>query len=74
MRIMFTLNKNKSKENEIIEFLDNRTCNPKDFIKELIYQYISSYGIIKYEDIRSQKEIVVKDDYEEIKGLNNIDL
>lgn len=74
MRIMFTLNKNKTKENEIIEFLEHRTCNPKDFIKETIYQYISSYGIIKHEEVKTKKDDIVKDNYEEIKGLDNIEL
>lgn len=41
VRVQFTLNKNKEKEKQISEFLDE-CIDPNSYIKEIIYSYIVS--------------------------------
>ncbi|MBZ9615261.1 hypothetical protein [Clostridium estertheticum] len=46
MRIQFTLNIDKPKENQIVEFLSG-CIDPNNSIKQIIYNYIVSNGGVK---------------------------
>ena len=46
VRVQFTLNTDKPKENQIVEFLDG-CMDPNSSIKEIIYNYIVSNGGVK---------------------------
>jgi len=46
VRVQFTLNTDKDKENQIIEFL-NGCIDPNNSIKQIVYNYIVSNGDIK---------------------------
>ncbi|MBZ9608608.1 hypothetical protein G9F73_012395 [Clostridium estertheticum] len=46
VRVQFTLNTEKEKENQIVEFL-NGCIDPNNSIKQIIYNYIVSNGGVK---------------------------
>lgn len=78
IRIQFTLNTGKEKENQIVQFL-NTCVNPSNSIKEIIYSYIVSNSgakspqvihITKNENVQSEEKSLTFSESEQ--SSNNI--
>lgn len=74
MRVNFTLNENNSKDKAIIDFLE-RKYNATYYIKNLLYDVALGNSIpIIPTQITVNQEQELKQEYEEIENLNDIDL
>lgn len=75
MRLFFSLNPKKEKENDLINFLDSK-LNAAAYIKEILYQEMmrEKSGII-YKTVIDETADNEKDDkYEKIKNISDIEI
>lgn len=70
MRVNFTLNENNNKDKVIIDFLEKK-YNATYYIKNLLYDVALGNSIPIIPGQATEKP---KEDFEEITGLDNIDL
>lgn len=75
MRINIYLNEDNKKDEKIIKYLESK-YNPQAYIKEILFSLANEVELIetkieKYNDKDSIENIEV---FEEIKGIDNIDL
>ena len=75
MRLFFSLNPKKEKENDLINFLDSK-LNAAAYIKEILYQEMmrEKSGIIYKTVIDKTSDNEKDDNYENIKNLNDIEI
>ena len=76
MRVNLTLNDTNKRDKTIIDFLNSR-YSESGYIKELLYQVAKGNNISFISNLESTNKIAKKpkkEDFEEIEGLNDIDL
>ncbi|MBS6600639.1 MAG: hypothetical protein KH333_06435 [Clostridium sp.] len=76
MRVNLTLNDTNKRDKTIIDFLNSR-YSASGYIKELLYQVAKGNNISFISNLESTNKIAKKpkkEDFEEIEGLNDIDL
>ena len=76
MRVNLTLNDTNKRDKTIIDFLNSR-YSASGYIKELLYQVAKGNNISFISNLESTNKIAkkpTKEDFEEIEGLNDIDL
>lgn len=76
MRVNLTLNDTNKRDKTIIDFLNSR-YSASGYIKELLYQVAKGNNISFISNLESTNKIAEKpkkEDFEEIEGLNDIDL
>lgn len=76
MRVNLTLNDTNKRDKTIIDFL-NSMYSASGYIKELLYQVAKGNNISFISNLESTNKIAKKpkkEDFEEIEGLNDIDL
>ena len=76
MRVNLTLNDTNKRDKTIIDFQNSR-YSASGYIKELLYQVAKGNNISFISNLESTNKIAKKpkkEDFEEIEGLNDIDL
>ena len=76
MRVNLTLNDTNKRDKTIIDFLNSR-YSASGYIKELLYQVAKGNNISFISNLESTNKLAKKpkkEDFEEIEGLNDIDL
>ena len=76
MRVNLTLNDTNKRDKTIIDFLNSR-YSASGYIKELLYQVAKGNNISFISNLESTNKIAKKpkkEDFEEMEGLNDIDL